>query len=317
MLPVLKVKADESHKKALIQLGIALPRRLKSLVFPGFYGTAKAVPFQKVTESELPQYCRELEQPLHFYRGRSAQNKLETVAPMKKTAIAIRHVHFEDLGTFEPLLRQRNYDIRYCDAGIHELEGPEFEQANLLVVLGAPIGAFDERTYPFLRQELKLIERRLAAKAPLLGVCLGAQLMARVLGAAVAPMGHKEIGFSPVTLTAAGHASVLAGLTAETSVLHWHGDQFAIPGGLQSLAATPLCPHQAFAAGSCALGLQFHLEADAERIERWLIGHAAELANAGVDQGALRAAAREHGAQLKSAAASVFGAWLDQVDMSV
>lgn len=231
-----------------------------------------------------------------------------------KTAIAIRHVYFEDLGALEPLLHRRGYQIRYYDAGVQELDAPEIDKADLLVVLGAPIGAFDEKTYLFLTQELRLIEERFNHRCPLLGVCLGAQLMARVLGAAVTPMGHKEIGFSPVTLTDAGRASPLTGLTADTAVLHWHGDQFAIPNGVESLASTSLCPHQAFAVGDYALGLQFHLEADPQRIEEWLVGHAVELAQAGVDLSTLRAQAQTHGARLKTAAEAVFGAWLDQVE---
>ncbi|MGC2544964.1 MAG: hypothetical protein WA426_03905, partial [Silvibacterium sp.] len=179
-------------------------------------------------------------------------------------------------GTLEPLLHRRGYKIYYYDMGVQKLDAPEVDKAGLLVVLGAPIGACDEKTHPLLRQELGLIERRLDLRSPLLGVCLGAQLMAHVLGAAVTPMAHKEIGFSPVTLTAAGHASPLAGLTADTDVLHWHGDQFAIPNGLESLASTALCPHQAFAAGDYAMGLQFHLEADPQRIEEWLVGRAVE-----------------------------------------
>lgn len=232
-----------------------------------------------------------------------------------KTAIAIRHLHFEDLGTLEPLLYRRGYKIRYCDAGVHDLKTAAVEMADLLVVLGAPIGAFDEDSYPFLTQELNLIEQRIEARRPLLGICLGAQLMARVLGAAVTPMKRKEIGFSPITLTVAGCASSLAALPADTSVLHWHGDQFAIPNGTDNLASTPLCPHQAFALDSYALGLQFHLEGDAERIEPWLIGHAAELAQAGVDPRTLRAQAKAYGAHLKTAADAVFNLWLNQIEL--
>jgi len=231
-----------------------------------------------------------------------------------KTAIAIRHVHFEDLGTLEPLLHQRGYETHYVNAGVQDLDAAGAAKADLLVVLGAPIGATDEKIYPFLTQELRLIEQRLNDQRPLLGICLGAQLMAHVLGASVTSMEHKEIGFSPIELTAAGHKSPLSSLPADTAVLHWHGDQFAIPNGLESLASTLLCPHQAFAPGKYALGLQFHLEADTDRIEPWLVGHASELAQAGVDPCVLRAEAKAHGALLRTAADAVFGAWLDQVE---
>lgn len=231
-----------------------------------------------------------------------------------KTLVAIRHVPFEDLGTLEPLLRRRGYTIHYYDIGVHELWTLDVGKIDLLIVLGGPIGAYDEQTYPFLKDELELISQRLDAQLPLLGICLGAQLMARALGAAVRPMGAKEIGFAPVNLTDAGHHSVLAALPLDVPVLHWHGDQFDIPSGADGLAYTDICPHQAFALGDHALGLQFHLEADAKRIEQWLVGHAAELMSAGINPCMLRAQAKDYGAVLEAAAEAVFNAWLDGVE---
>lgn len=231
-----------------------------------------------------------------------------------KTALALRHVPFEDLGLLAPLLQQRGYALRTHDAGVGPLDDSTQPEPDLLVVLGGPIGAFDDAAYPFLADTLALLGERLARRQPVLGVCLGAQLMARALGAGVAPMGHKEIGFAPLALTPAGERSVLAPLANGTPVLHWHGDQFEIPPGAESLATTPRCPHQAFAVGTHALGLQFHLEADLSRIEQWLVGHACELAAAGVDLHALRAGAREHGTALAHAAENVFGAWLDGIE---
>ena len=100
-----------------------------------------------------------------------------------KTALALRHIHFEDLGTLEPLLRERGFDVRYLDPTTDDLAGEEAAASDLLIALGGPIGAFDERAYPFLADELRLLERRLASGRPLLGICLGAQLIARLLGA--------------------------------------------------------------------------------------------------------------------------------------
>jgi GMP synthase (glutamine-hydrolysing) len=228
-----------------------------------------------------------------------------------KTALALRHVAFEDLGLLAPLLRERGYAVRTHDVGQGSLHDSLHPEPDLLVVLGGPIGAFDEAAYPFLSDTLTLMRERLAQQQPVLGICLGAQLMARALGAGVVPMGHQEIGFGPLALTPAGQRSVLAPLAGGVPVLHWHGDQFEIPAGADGLAATALCPHQAFAVGTHALALQFHLEAELSRIGPWLVGHACELAAAGVDLHALRSGAKAHGPALARAAQAVFGAWLD------
>ncbi|VFR25525.1 Glutamine amidotransferase, class I [plant metagenome] len=226
-----------------------------------------------------------------------------------KTALVLRHLHFEDLGTFAPVLQAQGYALRYIDPGVDDLAGIDALQPDLLVVLGGPIGAFDDDRYPFLAAELTLVRQRLAARLPILGICLGAQLMARALGARVASMGVKEIGYAPLTLTPEGRASPLAAL-AGVPVLHWHGDRYEIPDGAIRLASTPVCDNQAFALGAHALGLQCHLEADAARIERWLVGHACELEGAGIDPRALREAARQAQATLPDAARRCLSAWL-------
>lgn len=230
-----------------------------------------------------------------------------------KKAIALRHIHFEDLGTLDAVLKENGYQLSYLDATLDDLAVPAVQQADLLIVLGGPIGAYDEEAYPFLRGELVAIHHRLDQKLPLLGICLGAQLIARALEAKVYPMGVKEIGYSPLTLTPAGQESALAEL-ADAPVLHWHGDQFDIPDGGVLLASTSVCSNQAFSVGSHVLGLQFHLEADARRIEQWLVGHANELGQAGINPQDLRIEAEQLGKRLTTAARSVLTRWLrDQI----
>lgn len=229
-----------------------------------------------------------------------------------KTAVAIRHVYFEDLGMLEGVLHERGYAIRYVEAPLDDLSEAGLADADLMIVLGGPIGAYEEAVYPFLGPELELVKRRLAQGGPLLGICLGAQLIARMLGADVYPMGVKEIGFSPLQLTEDGRQSLLAALDG-VPVLHWHGDQFDIPEGARHLAATDIGRHQAFMHGRNVLGLQFHLEAEVGRLEQWLVGHASELAQAGCDLGLLRMQASQYGPRLQALAADVIGSWLDGV----
>lgn len=229
-----------------------------------------------------------------------------------KTVVALRHVHFEDLGTLEALLHERGFHLHYLDPAVDDLSQVPADACDLVVVLGGPLGAFDEERYPFLVDELYWLAQRIRSGRPVLGICLGAQLIARLLGAAVAPMESKEIGFGPLTLTAAGQGSVLAPLQG-VPVLHWHGDRFDVPPGAILLAGTALCAHQAYTVGDAVLGLQFHLDADASQIERWLVGHCSELVQAGVDPCVLRAEAQRYGADLKEAARRVIGMWLDRL----
>lgn len=149
----------------------------------------------------------------------------------------------------------------------------------------------------------------MARGRPLLGICLGAQVIAAALGAEVRPMESKEIGWSPVRLSPEGAASPLAELTAP--VLHWHGDTADLPEGATHLASTPACANEAFAIGGHTLGLQFHPEITAEAQESWLVGHAHEIAHTpGVTPAGLREAARQQGEAPQRQGRAFFDRWL-------
>ena len=229
-----------------------------------------------------------------------------------KSCLAVRHVAFEDLGLLGPLLADRGYDIRYHEAGVERFDADGLLAPDLVIVLGGLIAVYEAETYPFVADEVAAIRRRLDADKPTLGICLGAQMMAAALGARVAPGAVKEIGWAPLTLTGAGRQSLLAPLGA-TPVLHWHGDNCELPAGCERLAFTPHCPVQAFSRAPSQLALQFHLETEPARFEKWLVGHTVELAKAGIDPRALRAQAQTHGPATCELGRKVLTAWLDHV----
>ena len=220
-----------------------------------------------------------------------------------KTAVAIRHIAFEDVGALKPALDEAGYGLTYLEGGVDDLAPAE--TADLLIVLGAPIGVYEVEAYPFLVPELDLIRRRLAADRPTLGLCLGAQLMAQALGARVYPGLAKEIGWTRLSLVAE-ELRELKGV----AVLHWHGDTFDLPAGAKRLASTALTPNQAFSVGRNILALQFHAEAEARMFERWLIGHACEIGLAGLSPITLRADARTCAAGLEAAGLALFRRWI-------
>lgn len=228
--------------------------------------------------------------------------------------IAIRHVKFEDLGIFEEVLIRRGFDVVYFEAGQDNFDTQDWEAADLVVVLGGPIGVYETADYPWLRQELDIVARRLHLDRPTLGICLGAQIMAAALGAAVYAAPAKEIGWSTLQLTAAAHSFGLQA-HAHTQVLHWHGDTFDLPKGATLLASTDLTPHQAFAYGRAALALQFHAEANAARMEPWLIGHKLELRTAGVDIHQLRQAGLNDVEAKAAAGQNMLERWLARVGL--
>ena len=224
---------------------------------------------------------------------------------------------FEDLGILEELFAARRWKVTYVEAPVADWGAFDAVKPDLLVVLGGPIGANDENFYPFLKDELAALGRRLKADKPTLGICLGAQLIAKALGAAVYRAAEKEIGWKPLLLSQVGYASPVKHLSAEhTFMFHWHGDTFDLPDGAALLAGTASSLHQAFAWGKATLAFQCHPEVRARDLEKWFVGHAAELSHtAGVNAKMLRGDTLRYGAALETQSKLCFGEWLDSLDL--
>lgn len=219
--------------------------------------------------------------------------------------VVLRHVAFEDLGVWASTIRQAGHDITYVEAG-DDLSLAD--DADLLFVLGGPIGVNDAAAYPLVTDEIELVRERLDRDAPVVGVCLGAQMMAAAMGAPVYPGARKEIGWGILDLAPAAAGTPLAHLQG-APVLHWHGDTFDLPSEAILLASNSVTPHQAFSFGR-SLALQFHAEANGALIERWLIGHMGELRVEGIDVPALRAESVRHSLAAARAGRELLAAYL-------
>ena len=230
---------------------------------------------------------------------------------MRKTAVLIQHVRFEDAGSFHAVLQQHGFEIRQYEAPLLDWSNVDPLAADLWVVLGGPIGVYEQADYPFLSEEISALQQRLSADKPTLGICLGAQLIATALGAKVYPSGHKEIAWGSLDLSEAAD-NPLACL-GETPVLHWHGDMFDIPQGADLLASTALCKHQAFRRGR-ALALQFHPEVTANGMESWFVGHCHEISHTdGISVSQLRGDTAKYAADLEIRGQDLLKQWLGRV----
>jgi GMP synthase-like glutamine amidotransferase len=195
-----------------------------------------------------------------------------TLSPVtvKRSWVAIQHVPYEDPGLIAEAASRRGLELRPC----HPYRGealPPWEEIDGLVVMGGPMGVSDTSEHPHLTHETELIAAMVHAGRPVLGVCLGAQMLAHSLGAKVYRGEQAEIGFGTVSLTQAGcEDPVLGSLGADTlPVVHWHQDTFELPADASLLARSSLFPHQAFRLDECAYGLQFHVEVNRALADAW------------------------------------------------
>lgn len=221
----------------------------------------------------------------------------------------IQHEPGEGPGTLANVLRERGADLRI----VHPYRGERVPRSlgacAGLVVLGGGMGAYDVERYPHLRDEIAVIEGALRGGRPMLGICLGSQLLAAALGAKVQPMGRREIGWREVELSSAARTDPLWARAPERfTAFHWHGDSFDLPAGAVRVASSRECENQAFRHG-LAFGMQFHPEVDEGILHIMAESGREELEAAGVGIDAVLAPMREHLAGWQAVARDAFEAW--------
>ncbi len=221
-----------------------------------------------------------------------------------KTGLIVRHVPYEGIAGFRAPIEAAGYALERVDVADPEFAEVDFLTPDLLLLMGGPMGVYERETHPWIGCEIARLTQRIERGLPTLGVCLGAQMIAAAMGAGVYRGPEPEIGFAPVTLNPSGSESALRHV-ADVPVLHWHGDTFDLPDGVELLASTAAYPHQAFRRGPALLALQFHAEMGEDpRFEAWLDG--AET----VARDGLRADHDAHGPRAVRAGQAMIAEWL-------
>mgnify|MGYP001828800530 FL=1 len=233
--------------------------------------------------------------------------------------LVFQHVPYEPLGTLDPLLKEAGFRIRYVNFGRMPEQRPALDRYAALIVLGGPMNADQIDTYPNLLTEVEIIREAVDRKMSILGICLGAQLLAKALGGRVARNPTREIGWHDVDLTEAGlHDPVLSTFAPRQEVFQWHEDGISLPSGVECLASSPASPVQAFRHGEHAYGFQFHLEANRPLIERWLTvpAHQASLREEGgaADPADILRRAETSMAPLEALSRATFSRWIERLE---
>ena len=225
----------------------------------------------------------------------------------------LQHTPPETLGTITDALEARGISAEYVRSFLGDNIPANMDGADGLILMGGPMSVHDAEQHPYLRQEMRLIEQALKADKPVLGICLGSQMLASVLGAQI-KRGKKEIGWFRVRLEdKAGDDPVWKGVTPAFTAYHWHGEVFDLPKGAVQLASSEATPHQAFRYGKNAYGLLFHMEVTENMVREMIRCFSDELERENLDGGWLMQKWREHAAHLEKLGDTVFGRWADLV----
>jgi GMP synthase (glutamine-hydrolysing) len=231
--------------------------------------------------------------------------------------LVLQHHPVETIGRIADSLRAAAHAWQFVRSFQGDAVPSDMKGASGLIVMGGPMGVYEQERFPFLRDELRLIERALADKRPVLGVCLGSQLLAAALGAKVYKGSAKEIGWHDVRLTpVATNDPLMRGLPQVFTPLHWHGDVFDLPSGATHLASSAMTPIQAFRHDDNAYGLLFHMEATRETVEAFASEFRGEIVEAGVDAAAILSNLDNRLSALDRIAETVFTRWAESIPMA-
>jgi len=190
---------------------------------------------------------------------------------MPKEILVIKHIDVEGPGSIEEFFRNTTWDLRVIDLSKDEALPRYLDDIEAIISLGGPMNAYEEDKYPFLKQEDKFLKEAIKEEIPVLGICLGAQLLAKAAGARVIKAQNKEIGWHTVGLTEEGRKDPLFEyLPPELNVLQWHEDTFEIPKDGIRLAESGASVNQAFKCSRNAYGIQFHIEVTPEMVGSWI-----------------------------------------------
>jgi GMP synthase (glutamine-hydrolysing) len=229
---------------------------------------------------------------------------------MNPEVIVLQHVACEHLGSIAEALASEQLQPRYVRVDLGESVPATLGDAAGLIVMGGPMSVYEQDRLPHLRDELRLLESALREDRPILGVCLGSQLLAAALGAKVYPGVRKEIGWYDVSLTpAATHDALWNAAPAIFPAFHWHGDQFDLPTDATWLASSAITPHQAFRYGSNAYGILFHMEVQTELVEAMLRSFADEVQACGGSEITIRSETTKYLPSLHTIGQTIYRRW--------
>jgi GMP synthase (glutamine-hydrolysing) len=231
-----------------------------------------------------------------------------------KDVWAVQHIGYEDLGSFETVLKDRGFTIRYLRSSGIDYKNLYAGDPDLLIILGGPMGAYETKKYPWLEDEIAFAKDRIATEKPFLGICLGSQIIARACGKdAYCGKQGKEIGWEKITVNDVGMKTPLRHLDGSlTNMMHWHGDTFDLPDNAILLASSGKYNKQAYKIGNHVLAMQCHPEVTESKLKLWYNGAAEQVEEVGKTVPELEQQAIMYGEQLAKQATLFLNEWLDE-----